>query len=132
MAVASLAKVRSTWLRPRALSLHVAVAVCTPTFSALGWWQLHRALAGNTLSWAYTFEWPIFAVYGVCMWWKLVHDEDPPTKIVDSSAEKAIPEELEDQLLASEPPAEATTDKRLAAYNAYLAQLHAKDRHDAR
>jgi hypothetical protein len=34
----------------------------------LGDWQLHRALAGNALSWAYTFEWPIFALMGAVFW----------------------------------------------------------------
>lgn len=39
-----------------------------------GWWQLQRALAGNALSWAYTFEWPIFAVLAGIGWWQLIHD----------------------------------------------------------
>ncbi len=31
----------------------------------LGDWQLHRAMEGNGLSWAYTFEWPLFAGFGI-------------------------------------------------------------------
>jgi hypothetical protein len=34
----------------------------------LGRWQLHRAEAGNELSWAYTFEWPLFAILGAAFW----------------------------------------------------------------
>jgi hypothetical protein len=41
----------------------------------LGDWQLHRALSGNELSWAYTFEWPLFAIFGVYFWAKSLRDE---------------------------------------------------------
>lgn len=41
----------------------------------LGDWQLHRAEAGNELSWAYTFEWPIFAICGVVFWVKSLREE---------------------------------------------------------
>ncbi len=58
------------------MSLHVALVVFVPGCVALTWWQVTRALGGNTLSWVYTVEWPIFAGYAVFMWWKLVH-EDP-------------------------------------------------------
>ena len=42
---------------------------------ALGDWQFHRAESGNALSWAYTFEWPIFAVFVVVFWAKTIKDE---------------------------------------------------------
>jgi len=54
--------------------MHVALAVSLPLFGWAAWWQLHRALAGNGLSWAYTFEWPFFGLYAVVTWWRLVHD----------------------------------------------------------
>jgi len=41
----------------------------------LGDWQLHRALSGNELSWAYTFEWPLFAIFGGYFWVKSLRDE---------------------------------------------------------
>jgi hypothetical protein len=53
----------------------VAVALVVPACVALTWWQVARALAGNTLSWVYSFEWPIFAAYALYMWWKLLHDD---------------------------------------------------------
>jgi len=58
----------------RARSLHLAVGLVVPGCLALAWWQVTRALSGNTLSWAYVFEWPIFAGYAVFMWWKLTHE----------------------------------------------------------
>lgn len=41
----------------------------------MGDWQFHRAMGGNALSWAYTFEWPLFAGFGVVFWAKTVRDE---------------------------------------------------------
>jgi hypothetical protein len=41
----------------------------------LGNWQLHRALSGNSLSWAYTFEWPLFAIFAGYFWVKTIRDE---------------------------------------------------------
>ncbi|MGD0593000.1 MAG: hypothetical protein ABSB54_04875 [Acidimicrobiales bacterium] len=66
---------KSGWWSPRAITLHIALVVVVPVFLTLGAWQLSRALHGNLLSWAYTFEWPFFALYATWMWWKLVHEE---------------------------------------------------------
>ncbi len=63
------------WLNRRALRLHITLVVVFPACLLLGWWQLNVALSGNTLSWVYTFEWPMFAVYAVYMWWRLLHDD---------------------------------------------------------
>jgi hypothetical protein len=41
----------------------------------LGDWQFHRAVGGNGLSWAYTFEWPMFACFGVVFWARTIRDE---------------------------------------------------------
>ena len=40
---------------------------------------MHQALHGNSLSWAYTVEWPGFAVVAVLAWWHLIH-EDPASR----------------------------------------------------
>jgi len=55
-----------------------------------GWWQYRVALAGNSLSWAYTIEWPCFSVIAVVAWWHLIH-EDPAER--DARAEKARADE---------------------------------------
>ena len=59
----------------RCVGMHLTLLVLLPAFAWLTWWQLSRALGGNTLSWAYTFEWPLFAGYAVYMWWQLIHDQ---------------------------------------------------------
>jgi hypothetical protein len=67
--------VRKKWLSRRALLWHFLLVVIVPTCLIAGWWQLHRAEGGNGLSWAYTFEWPIFAVIACVGWWQLIHEE---------------------------------------------------------
>jgi hypothetical protein len=60
------------WFGPRALSFHALLILITSACLIAGWWQLHQALKGNTLSWAYTVEWPIFAIIALVGWWQLV------------------------------------------------------------
>ena len=62
-------------LRPKWLAWHLFAVVATVGMLYLGYWQLRRAEAGNELSWAYTFEWPIFAVCGVLFWVKSLREE---------------------------------------------------------
>jgi hypothetical protein len=63
------------YFSPRCVGMHVTLLVLLPVFGWLTWWQLGRALDGNTLSWAYTFEWPLFAGYAAYVWWQLIHDQ---------------------------------------------------------
>jgi len=51
--------------------LVVAELLCIAGFVV----ELSRARSGNTLSWAYVFEWPIFGAYAVYMWRKLLLEE---------------------------------------------------------
>ena len=64
------------WWSRRALLLHLEVLVVVAGCLAAAWWQATSALAGNSLSWVYTIEWPIFAIIAVVGWWLLIH-EDP-------------------------------------------------------
>src|SRR5215470_18674796 len=65
-------------LTPRWLCWHLFAVAAVAGMIWLGDWQLRRALAGNTLSWAYTFEWPIFAIFGIVFWVKTIKDELRP------------------------------------------------------
>jgi hypothetical protein len=56
------------------LLLHLLVVVVAGTCLLAGRWQLHSALSGNDLSWAYTVEWPIFAAIAVIGWWQLIRE----------------------------------------------------------
>ena len=69
---------RPRWLvllRPRWLAWHAFAVVAALGMLWLGRWQLHRAESGNELSWAYTVEWPLFAVAGVYFWIKTLREE---------------------------------------------------------
>jgi hypothetical protein len=66
--------VRQTWWSRRAIVFHGVILIVVPTFAALFLWQVHRALSGNHLSWAYVFEWPFFAGYAIYVWWRFLHE----------------------------------------------------------
>ena len=56
--------------------LHAALAVglslCTLGFTV----ELRRGMAGHLPAWVYVLEWPLFAVTGGVMWWRLLRDHD--------------------------------------------------------
>lgn len=52
-----------------AIRLHVALVVGLVICAVLFRFELHRALSGNSLSWAYVGEWPCFAGFGIYFWW---------------------------------------------------------------
>jgi hypothetical protein len=62
-------------LQPRWLLWHALVWLASAGMLILGDWQLHRAEAGNELSWAYTFEWPLFTAFTLYFWVKSLRDE---------------------------------------------------------
>ncbi len=64
---------RERWLSPKALLVHVAGLFVVGSCLALGYWQYLRATGGNSLSWAYVFEWPVFAGFAAYLWWDFVH-----------------------------------------------------------
>src|ERR1700722_1530178 len=79
---------------PRWLGWHLFVVVAFWGMLWLGDWQFHRAMSGNGLSWAYTFEWPLFAGFGVVFWARTVRGEfgerrGPTTAEVAAAAAEA-------------------------------------------
>ena len=118
---------------PRWLGWHLFVILAFWGMLWLGDWQFRRAMAGNGLSWAYTFEWPLFAVFGIVFWARTVRDEfrlrrgaDLATGLYDVVAESGpvLPEGIGTRLI--ERPADDADDAELASYNAYLAKLNAE------
>lgn len=128
------ARVRPRWfflVTPRWLGWHLFTVVAVLGMLWLGDWQLRRAESGNALSWAYTFEWPIFAVMGVAFWVKTLIDELKPATAGDDE-----PEELDLPAGAARLPGDGRAmaqgtadgdeekDPELDDYNAYLARLN--------
>ena len=115
--------------KPRWLGWHALMVVSVLGMLALGNWQLHRAESGNALSWAYTFEWPIFAGFAIVFWAKTIRDEFHPPVPKGTPAENvALPAGAPGAAAVSaaggEPAGEPTEeDEELAAYNTYLARL---------
>ena len=115
-------------ITPKWLGWHLLVIVSILGMLWLGDWQLHRAEAGNALSWAYTFEWPMFAIFALVFWGKTIRDEvHPPAEAeltdavgLPDGAPVAPPASIREGGDAGEP---GEDDEELAAYNAYLARL---------
>ena len=145
----------------RCLALHLTLLVLLPVFIWLTRWQLGRALDGNSLSWAYTFEWPLFAGYAIYMWWQLIHDsarrtpqtaKGGPTFGARSGADRLEPgwalnggRERNVAIAAATAIGPGPADRsdryreqtpeeaeELAAYNRYLSELAAADDAEAR
>ncbi|GAA2700375.1 hypothetical protein ACFY2R_25990 [Micromonospora olivasterospora] len=124
---------------PAWIARHVAMVVLVVGFLGLGWWQVSRAADGNTLSWGYAVEWPVFAAFVCYVWWReLRHALRPP------AADEATPAAGEAEAAATAPspaappgvrrpvrvrvpaaPADDAEDADLAAYNRYLRWLNA-------
>ncbi len=132
-------------VEPRWLGWHLFVFAAFWGMLWLGDWQYHRAMDGNGLSWAYTFEWPLFAVFGVVFWARTIRDEFHLRRGGVTEAELvaramaqtmatlpkgamlpkgALPDGVVVRLM--EQPDDQADDPELASYNAYLAKLNAE------
>ena len=121
--------------RPKWLGWHALMVLIVLGMLALGDWQFHRAESGNSLSWAYTFEWPIFAVFVIVFWAKTIKDEFRPPASAEGLDSVTLPAGRDGVAVAGPGagPGESGAadaadedDDDLAAYNAYLARLTAE------
>ncbi len=118
---------KQTWWSRRAIGLHVVILIIVPTFAALCLWQLHRALDGNGLSWAYVFEWPFFAGYAIYMWWRFLHE--PPRTGPDIAPPDSAPlARVPAGTAAREPETTDPEEAERNAYNEYLSALATRDK----
>jgi hypothetical protein len=115
--------------RPKWLGWHALMVLTVLGMLALGDWQFRRAESGNSLSWAYTFEWPIFAIFVIVFWAKTIKDEFRPPVQAESLDDVALPAGrggAAGPAMGNAGAADAAEDEELAAYNAYLARLTAE------
>jgi hypothetical protein len=131
-------KPRPRWfflVSPRWLAWHAFAVLAAWGMLWLGDWQFHRAEGGNALSWAYTFEWPIFTIFGVVFWAKTIHDEWRAQAARAAHGDGAAwplagaatgPDLPAGAHTAADSDDEADDDPELAAYNAYLARLNSR------
>ena len=125
-------------IKPRWVGWHLLMVVLFWGMLWLGDWQFHRAIAGNGLSWAYTFEWPLFAVFAVVFWAKTIKDEFRIKRGLAPGSAAGSPVGLDDlpvrvrAVQAGPASPEDDEDEELSAYNAYLARLNAEVKHHGR
>ncbi|HET9059115.1 MAG TPA: hypothetical protein VFN61_04280 [Acidimicrobiales bacterium] len=129
---------RQRWLSRRAFLLHFLLVTIAPGCLFAGWWQVHRALSGNLVSYFYSIEWPIFAVLAGVAWWQLLHDEERPGLAAPARAEgEGQPRGRRswwhgsEQAPVTPPPLRwdrSQESPELAAYNDYLRSLAAGGR----
>jgi DNA-binding transcriptional regulator of glucitol operon len=122
-------------------ALVVAAAVCCVL---LGRWQLGRAEITHSMqNMAYALQWPLFAVFFVVMWLRMLRLE---SRRLDEEADAEQPAEPEAASPDSTHSAPAVADRaesavvhdeedddpELAAYNRMLAELAARDQESTR
>jgi hypothetical protein len=135
--------VRKILLSPKWWGLHLFCLFLVALFLRLGLWQWHRAESpsGGIQNFAYAFQWPLFAVFGIVLWWKTLKIEvageadetgTAPRPLSQLGAPPLPPVSIEHRdgvrigiTTAAQPVDE--DDDEVNIYNAYLARLHARD-----
>jgi len=123
LGVASLRALRL--LHPKWLPLHLFTIAACVAMVLLGRWQWRVAHQhhGDIRYYAYAFQWWAFTAFALVMWSRIVFDylRRPPEKATEPVGQSGY--------LAYRPPADPApdTDPERARFNAYLAELHAKD-----
>ncbi|GAA0942089.1 hypothetical protein [Actinocorallia libanotica] len=110
------------FLTPGWLGIHLIAVILFFGFLWFGWWQFGRATDGNARSWGYTFEWPLFAIFVIVMWIKMIRDELKGVGREPAEPAEPVVPKTEAELIKE---AEAE-DPSLAAYNRYLARLNSQ------
>ena len=123
-------------LAPKWWLLHVTVLLVVAGMLRLGLWQWHRAESGSggLQNYAYAFQWPVFAVFGLVLWIRTLVEESrrEPTDATDQRPPRVTP----DASIIRQPgvrvglttPATAAShedDPEVAARNAALAAMNA-------
>jgi hypothetical protein len=134
--------VRKILLSPKWWGLHLFCLVLVLVFLRLGLWQWHRAQSpsGGIQNYAYAFQWPLFAVFGIVLWWKTLKIEvageadetgEAPRPLSRLAAPPLPAVNIEHQngvRIGITTPAQPfdEDDIEVNTYNAYLARLHAR------
>jgi hypothetical protein len=119
---------------PAWIARHLAALLLVVAFLGLGWWQFTRAAGGNSLSWGYTFEWPVFAGFVVFLWFREaqltlhgVPDAEQRQDDEPANTERlpGAPVTVGRPVRVAVRSAEDDDDPEMDAYNDYLAWLAA-------
>lgn len=117
---------KSKWLSPRSIALHISLVLWLAMCAVAAWWQVGRAVQGNSLSFMYSIEWPVFGILGVLGWYAMLNME------VVTASKEAERRDYEEMMRAEAHAAREASaaaepeDEALAAYNDHLADLSTK------
>jgi hypothetical protein len=124
-------------LTPKWWLLHLFVAAAVYGMLRLGLWQWHRAnsTSGGIQNYAYAFQWPLFALFGIALWVRTMQEElrrPAGTPRGSAPAHPAAPDaEIIRQPgvrvgISTAVPEVDEDDAEVAAWNARLAALAAR------
>ena len=124
------------WLwSPGWIARHILALTLAAGCLGLGWWQYTRAAEGNSISWGYMFEWPVFAAFVVFLWYREIQvarrrsasspEPDVEAEPVPAEPDPDGPVTLGRPVRVAMPATAAEPDPQLDAYNDYLAWLAA-------
>ena len=111
---------RSKYFSLRAIGLHIALVAWVVICALAAWWQVGRAVQGNSLSFLYSVEWPVIGVLGILGWYSMLNMEK--TTEEKESERRAYEEKMRADARAARARAQEE-DPTLAAYNDHLANL---------
>ena len=112
---------KSKYFSPRAIGLHAVLLLWIVSCALAAWWQVGRAVQGNSLSFLYAIEWPVFAVLGVLGWYALLNLEKVPEEEIE--ARRHYEERMRQEARVAREAARVDEDPALSAYNDHLANI---------
>ena len=113
--------VRDKYFSRRAIGIHVALVGWVIMCALAAWWQVGRAIQGNSLSFLYSIEWPLFAILGFLGWYALLNME----KVTEGQqrAREEYEQMMREQAREARQVAAEAEDPALKAYNDHLEDL---------
>ena len=101
--------------------MHLALLAWLIICGVLAWWQVGRAIQGNSISFFYAIEWPVFGIFGVLGWYALLNMDKVSEH--QERARREYEEKMRAEAQAAREKAVEAEDPRLAAYIDHLADI---------
>jgi len=113
--------VKSKYFSRRAIILHCCLVLWVAMCAAAAWWQVSRAVQGNSLRYMYSIEWPCFGVLGVLGWYAMLNMDKVTAD--QEAARREYEKQKRAEARVARAQSEEPEDPTLAAYNDHLAEL---------
>jgi DNA-binding transcriptional regulator of glucitol operon len=114
---------RRKYFSLRAIGLHCALVFWIVLCALAAWWQVGRAIQGNSLSFLYAIEWPLIGVLGIVGWYSMLNTEKVSDEKERARREYEEKMRADAQMARELAAAREGEDPSLAAYNDHQAQL---------